>query len=327
MSVWGQPKILLAVSLALMGVLIASDGMALQPRTRPNRGDVPSTSRPRRPRRPRVPRRRRRQQQKTAPVQRVEDIDRTVIRWYARGTGGVAKPRFITARELAFEARLESLTTQSTSTTPYTSKDIRAAIQRHVSETMLASLPVSEKPTPKQVASYAEAAREIIVQRIASELVDKTPEERRAYGMKKLDDARRVEGISREELDALLRRRARASWYLDKMVAPMLKPTEIDLREAHRRGETPFTQQPFEQVRDQIERWYLSVRLASALEQYFRNVRSRVRVVMIGRPPQGEVRAKTTEKAKKEARATRGRSRKRTRRRTAKRHRRYPSTI
>lgn len=283
----------------LVVLLVAPPALALQPRTRPSRdGAAPSRRRPvkrRRPRKPKKPR--------PPPA---EDLDRAVVRWHARGTGGVKKPRFITARELAFEARLEALTAHTTKTAPYTNKDLRAALQRHISENMLASLPVNPKPTPKQVASYAESARELIVQRIASD-VEGTAEERRAHGLGKIDDARKAEGISREELDALLRRRARASWYLDRMVAPMLQPSELDLREAHRRGETPFTAQPFDEVKEPIRRWYVSARLQAALERYFRNVRSRVTVLVIGRPPRVESKQKAKSKKKKKKKKARRR--------------------
>ncbi len=272
-------------AVALAALLWAAPSSALQPRHRPNRGASPSeTHTPddagaakRRP--PVAP------NKKSKRDERAEDLDRTVIRWHARGTGGIKRPNFISARELAFEARLEALTAHTAQNAAYSSKDIRSAVQRHVSESMLASLPVNPKPTPKQVASYAEAARGLMAQRIASELDDEDVAVRRAYGLKQLDLARRAEGISREELDALLRRRARASWYLDKMVAPMLRPSDLDLREAHRRGETPFTTQPFDDVKAPIERWYVSARLAAALDRYFRNVRSRVRVIVIHRPP------------------------------------------
>jgi hypothetical protein len=96
-----------------------------------------------------------------------------------------------------------------------------------------------------------------------------------------LDEARRAESITNEELDALLRRRARASWYLDKMIAPMLTPSELDLREVHRRGETPYTDASFADGEPQLLQWYVSTRLAAALDRYFRNARSRVKVFAI----------------------------------------------
>ncbi len=297
------------VAVALTLSLFAPDVAALQP-ARPDGeppapAPTPEEAAPTRPP-PRVNkgRRRRPRSANEAPSNPAEDLDRTVVRWYALGARGIAKPKFITARELAFEARLEALTNQSTQSAPYTAKDVRAAIQRRISEEMLASLPVSDNPTPKQVASYAEAAREILAQRIAADMPDATNEARRAVGLAKLDAARRAEGIAREELDALLRRRARASWYLDKMVAPMLKPSELDLREAHRRGETPFTPQSFDEARDAIERWYTSARLATALDRYFRNVRSRVEVVVIGRPPVAEPAAVAPRSAQTKPRAS-----------------------
>jgi hypothetical protein len=63
----------------------------------------------------------------------------------------------------------------------------------------------------------------------------------------------------------------------------MLRPTELDLREVHRRGESPFTGQRFEQIEVPLKRWYISTRMSSALDRYFRNVRSRVKIVLIER--------------------------------------------
>ena len=206
----------------------------------------------------------------------VETIDRVAVRWYSRDVGGVRKPQFIFARELAFAARIEALTDPIVLPTAYTDKHVRSAIERHITETVLASLPVEPKPTPKQVATYAEAARGHMLLLIG--------DGNAATGANKLDEARRAEGITNEELDRLLRRRARASWYLDKTIAPMLKASELDLRDVHRRGETPFTDQPFEDVEEQLRRWYTSTRLATALDRYFRNARTRIEMFVIAPP-------------------------------------------
>jgi hypothetical protein len=196
-------------------------------------------------------------------------IDRVVVRWHSRATGGVAKPRFITARELAFEARIEALSDPSPPRAPYADKHVRAALQRHLTETVLAHLPVDPAPTPKQVGNYAENARLIIEQQVG--------------GRAKLNGAAAAEGIVSDELNTLLRRRARASWYLDQMVAPMLAPSDLELRAVHKRGESPFTAQRFEEVEPKLRRWYVSTRLAAALDRYYRAARSRVDVVVIGR--------------------------------------------
>ena len=207
------------------------------------------------------------QQPKEQRPAATEDLDRVVVRWHSRATGGVTKPRFVTARELAFEARLQALGDGVAPTSPYKNKHVRAAIQHHIAESILASLPVQPKPTPKQIGSYAETARVVIEQRIGGRSV--------------LNRAANREGIDSDELNALLRRRARASWYLDKMVAPMLKPSDIDLREVHRRGETPYTKQAFELVAQPLRNWYVATRLAAALDTYYRSIRSRVTVQLI----------------------------------------------
>lgn len=158
----------------------------------------------------------------------------------------------------------------------YSDKHIRNALERHITESMLAGLPVDPPPTPKEVAESAEAARLILEQRVD--------------GRRRLHAAANAEGIVAEELNALLRRRARASLYLDRMVATMLEPTEADLREVHRSGESPFTNQPFEQVIPQMRRWLVATRVSSALSQYFRNARSRITLRLIGSPGRRDTR-------------------------------------
>ena len=210
----------------------------------------------------------------------VEQLDRVVVRWQARAAGGVKTPQFISARELAFAARLEALGEGAEQNVPFTGKQLRSAIQRHVTESILARLPVDPAPSPKEVARYAEAARTILAQRIGNGDT--------AAGNAAIDGARRSEGITNEELDTVLRRRARASWYLDKMVAPMLEPSELDLREVHKTGETPFTAQRFEDVEQALRQWYVSSRMSAALDQYYRAMRTRVDVTLISPPPRGE---------------------------------------
>lgn len=198
-------------------------------------------------------------------------IDRVVVRWSSPATGGTVKPQFVLARELAFAARVEAMAEGLGPEDRFADKHVRAALERHITETMLASLPVDPEPSPKQVAASAEAARLVLEQRVGSRT--------------RLHEAARTEGVVADELNALLRRRARASLYLDRMIAPMLEPTEADLREVHRSGESPFTDQPFDEVAPQMRRWLVATRLSTALGQYFRNARSRVTLRFIGGEP------------------------------------------
>lgn len=194
-------------------------------------------------------------------------LDRLVVRWYAPETGGVDKPQYIFERELAFEARLEALSDPDPEPDPYRDRHIRAALDRHIAETLLASLPITPPPTPTEVATRAEAARSGIEQRVR--------------GRARLIAAAQAEGIGSDELDAMLRRKARASLYLDRMVAPMLDPSEFELRAALRSGATPFKDQKYEDVAPALRRWYIGVKLAQALESYYQNARSRVIISLL----------------------------------------------
>src|SRR6187401_3056269 len=77
-------------------------------------------------------------------------LDRAVVRFYAPETGGVERPRFIYERRLAFEARIEALADQgraSFDAQPYRERHIGAALERHVSEVLLASLRIEPEPS------------------------------------------------------------------------------------------------------------------------------------------------------------------------------------
>lgn len=187
-----------------------------------------------------------------------------------RSAIGDARPRFITARELAFEARIEALVEGRKQALAYLDSHVRAAIQRRVSEEILASLPVEPAPEPRDVGRYAEDARILIEQQVG--------------GRSALNEAAIAEGITAEELNAMLRRRARASYYLDKMVAPMLQPSDAELREAHRRGDTPFTESAFDASEAKIRAWYVSARLRAALDSFYRGVRAKVSVELVRYP-------------------------------------------
>ncbi|WP_437732583.1 hypothetical protein [Sorangium sp. So ce1335] len=194
-------------------------------------------------------------------------LDRVVVRWHAPETGGVRRPQFIFERELAFEARIEALADPDAEPGLYRDRHIRAALDRHIAETLLASLPISPAPSSSEVAQRAEAARISL--------------EQRARGRARLLAAAAAEGVSSDELDAMLRRRARASLYLDRMVAPMLEPSDFELKIALRSGATPFKDQRYEDVASALKRWYVGQRLAQALDAYYQNARTRVSISIV----------------------------------------------
>jgi len=197
-------------------------------------------------------------------------LDRAVIRFVAPETGGVRQPRFVFERQLAFEARLEALSDPdhaATADQPYRERHVTAALDRHIAEAILATLHIEPEPTSAELEHQSELARRMLTDR--------------AGGEEALDTARRAEGISERELSRMLLTKARASLYLDRMVTPMLQPSEAELRSVHRSTNTPFQGAPFETIRPALHRWYVSRKLNAALGSFFENARSRIEIVVL----------------------------------------------
>jgi len=196
-------------------------------------------------------------------------IDRAVVRFSAPETGGVRSPRFVFERVLAFEARLEALADpdRQQGSEAFRERHVRAALERHVAETLLASLRIEPEPKPEELVRLTEAARLILVQRVGSALA--------------LNQAARAEGIDDRELLSILRRQARASLYLDRMVSPMLSPSDAELRNVHKSAPPLLRDQRFEQIAPLLRRWYVSRRLTTALASFYQNARSRVEITVL----------------------------------------------
>jgi hypothetical protein len=195
-------------------------------------------------------------------------LDRAVVRFYAPETGGVEHPRFIYERRLAFEARVEALADQDRgSDAAYRERHVNAALERHISEVLLASLRIEPEPTEAVMARQVELARKLITDRVGGEDA--------------LSAAEHAEGISSAELSGILRRQARASLYLDRMVAPMLRPSDAELEAIQRSAPVALQNEPFARVRPLLLRWYVSRRLASAMSSFFQEARSRVTVTLL----------------------------------------------
>jgi hypothetical protein len=103
-----------------------------------------------------------------ARAQTGTEIDHAVIRFYVRETGGVESPRFVYARELAFEARLESLSEGEPrpGDPPYRPRHVRAALDRHVAETVLESLGVDPAPSEADISRRIDEARLALIERV-----------------------------------------------------------------------------------------------------------------------------------------------------------------
>ena len=195
-------------------------------------------------------------------------LERAVVRFHAPETGGVQRPRFIYERTLAFEARIEALAAQDRSgDTPYRERHVSAALERHVSEVLLSSLRIEPEPTAALLERQVELARKVLIDRVGGEAL--------------LLEAQRAEGISNAELSKVLWRQARASLYLDRMVAPMLRPSDAELEAIQRSAPAALQNEPFARARPLLLRWYVSRRLSSAMASFFQEARSRVTITLL----------------------------------------------
>ncbi len=193
-------------------------------------------------------------------------VDRVVVRFYAPETGGATRPRFVTERMLAFEARLEALA-EDPDAEGYQDRHVRAAMDHHVAEELLASLSVEGGTEPPDLPRLATAGR--------TELAA------RAGGEARLQAAALAEGIAPREIDAMLRRSARAAYYVDKNVSPMLHPTDEQLREVFRTSAHPFKNRKYDDAKADLGRWLVAERLRVAETSFLQTARSRVKILVV----------------------------------------------
>jgi hypothetical protein len=204
----------------------------------------------------------------SAHAQAVVPLDRAVVRFSAPEVGGNAGPRFVFERMLAFESRLAALADAGHDAErqgPYSEHHRRVALERHIAETLLSSLRIDPAPTQKTVEGQMRLAESMLTAEVG--------------GYEKLRAAARAEGIGTQELRRLYRRRARASLYLHQMVAPMLTPTNSELRELY--GKTPLASEPFAKVKPALRRLFVSRALAEAVTTFYQNARARLRVTVL----------------------------------------------
>jgi hypothetical protein len=194
------------------------------------------------------------------------------VRFSVPETGGTLSPHYLFERELAFEARLEALadeTFRPTEEVPYRRHHLQAALERHIAETLLASLNIAPAPSADRVDAQIRAARVLLTEQVGGALA--------------LQAAARSEGLGDLEVRGLLRRKAKASLYLHEMVAPMLEPSEAELRRVHRAGKTPFRGQPYRAIAPKLRRWYVAQRLGEAALAYYQNARARLTIEYLPR--------------------------------------------
>lgn len=193
-------------------------------------------------------------------------VDRAVVRFSAPEGAGRERPYFVYERELAFEARLVARADPAhrAKAEPFRRHHLQAALERHIAETLLAALTIDPAPSQTEITDQLAAAREMVVEAVGGESV--------------LNLAAREEGLGSLELRRFFRRRSLASLYLNVMVEPMLVPSTLQLRRVHERGEGPLADRPFTEAEPALRRWYVAQSLRTAVQTYYQNARTRLRV-------------------------------------------------
>ncbi len=196
-------------------------------------------------------------------------VDAIAVRFYAPETGDAERPRFITERTLAFEARIEAMNDRYDGALPYLERHVRSALERHIAEEMLAHLPLDGGP-----ASDVRA-------RMVRQFVNTATA--RAGGRAAVLAAATAEGLAVQEVDALFARQAAAAIYVDTALTPILHATDEQLRQVFRTAAHPYRGTTFEDARDRLDKWFVIERLRSAEAAYFQTARARVKIVLVPR--------------------------------------------
>lgn len=191
--------------------------------------------------------------------------DAIAVRFFAPDMGGAAKPRFITTRQLSFEARLFALEEDPSGVVQ--PRHVRAALDAHVAEEMLGALPLEPAPDAKTVSQTVDVLRGALEQRVG--------------GPAAIERAEKLEGITSRELDAIFVRQAHAALYVDRALSPILLSTEDQLRETYRTTSHPFRGRRFEEIRDDLARWMVLERFRSAEQSYLQSARGRITIAYV----------------------------------------------
>lgn len=198
-------------------------------------------------------------------------LDRTLVRFVSAETGGSGRPRFLSEREVGFFTRIEALVEQADLPEGlYPERYVRAAVDRLVARTMLAALLVQRGTEVPDLPKRAGEARADLEARIGGAAV--------------LSALLASEGIDESELSLFLRDQARATYYVDRAIGPILTVTEDQLREAHRSATHPFRGLRLDDARPRLRVWLVNERLRAAELEFLQGARGRIRIATNAAP-------------------------------------------
>lgn len=192
-------------------------------------------------------------------------VDRIAVRYVTPETGGNARPRFLSERELAFFARVEAAVEGAPiEGDEYPERYVRAATDRLVARAMLANLLVQRGSEPPDLPRLAGEARAELAARFGPPGA--------------LEEALKQEGLDEGELMAFLRDQVRAITYVDRVITPIVTVTEDSLREAYRSVPHPFRKEKFDEARTKLKQWLVVERMRVAELEFLQGARARIRI-------------------------------------------------
>ncbi len=190
--------------------------------------------------------------------------DRVAVRFFSAETGGIAHPKWITERWLAFAASLEA---QGEGIRAPSERHMRLALEFEIGETLL-----SLSPHERLLGQADE-------KRLVADL--RAEQERRVGGASALNQLAVQSGISSSQLTTWFSRRARAVYYVDRMIAPIRTFDDGELRQAFRSNGSHEFGATFEDARDGLRRWLTVERFRALVSAHFQAARGRTKVVIV----------------------------------------------
>lgn len=199
--------------------------------------------------------------------------ERTVARFQdPEASDASMAQRFVFERELLIEAWLVAYERAPLSAAPtaYDDKSLRAALDRHLIDEVLATRPLPPKHEARVLAATL-VARKVIEDSVG--------------GAERLNAAltgafgRKVTAPEVAELDIIVRRRARAEIWLEVAVAPPIEPTLVELAAFHPKTPELIAKAPFDAER--VRPHARAARLREFANTYLQLIRSKLQLEIL----------------------------------------------
>ena len=119
-----------------------------------------------------------------------------------------------------------------------------------------------------------------------ADVVDVEHQQRAKFGLLQcLLGAAEAVAVQAAEIDALFRRDARAALYIDRVITPVLRPSESQLRDVFHTAAHPFRSLSLDDAREGLSRWLAAERVRGAETAFSQTARARVVLTYAAREP------------------------------------------